>query len=95
MLVAPGLYNEAVVIDKADIILQSSGGFQTTRIDGGATNATVVIEAEDVTVSGFEIFNSGTRGRDRIARTACNDPVERVGQWLRQRFVGARRPLAS
>lgn len=90
VVVAPGVYRENLLIDKA-LILQSSGGPNNTVIDGGALASVISVRGtgrEAVTISGFKITNGaslfsnggGSGGGiylDSVQATVVNNVIER------------------
>ena len=59
VLVGPGLYSEAVTIDKAGIILQATGGPLARSSTAARPTVTIAINADDVTVVGFDVLHPG------------------------------------
>ena len=53
-----GTYNENVLVNKRLTLI--GNGTTNTTINGGGTGDVVVISADDVNITGFLIFNSGT-----------------------------------
>ncbi|MCH7526291.1 MAG: right-handed parallel beta-helix repeat-containing protein [Planctomycetes bacterium] len=64
--VAPGNYVENVFIDNDLLTLASTGGHEVTTVDGDClgdgVGPTIRVEADDVTIDGFEIINGGDDG---------------------------------
>ena len=66
ILVAPGSYSGAIVLDKEDLTLVSSAGSEATTLLGGGATATVTVSATGVIVRGFGIDNTGVAGGSAI-----------------------------
>jgi parallel beta-helix repeat protein len=61
--VAAGTYAEHVTVDKAGLVLQHAPA-ATPVIDGGGSGVPVVINANNVTIDGFTVQNSGLAATD-------------------------------
>ncbi|MCK4366245.1 MAG: caspase family protein, partial [Thermoplasmatales archaeon] len=68
VIVLPGIYNENLDVDKGIDIESvpdvSSSGLEYATIDGGGNGNTININADGVTISGFEIKGCGTFEED-------------------------------
>jgi hypothetical protein len=66
ILVAPGSYSGAIVLDKDELTLVSAAGNEATTLLGAGATATVTVSATGVIVRGFGIDNAGVAGGSAI-----------------------------
>ena len=62
ILVAPGSYSGAIVLDKDELTLVSAAGNEATTLLGAGATATVTVSATGVIVRGFGIDNASVAG---------------------------------